>query len=161
MISKSDLLGSVAVAAKGSSANGGFNIRADAITFLKTLSASFERIQFVSVVIEYKPAAAMTQAGLVTFGVDWNWSAAKTTRTAIAAYEPNATCAVWKPAKMKLPSSRLQSRLWYSTATTAAGLDAGPCIIAWAADAGNSGSAELVLGECWIHYKVRLAGTTS
>lgn len=160
-ITKSDLLGTVSVPAQQARQNGSYPIRCSGITFLKTLSASFERVKFLSVRIEYKPAAAMTQAGLVSMGMDWNWTDAKKTRADIAAYQPTATSAVWKSMQFTLPANRLQTRQWYSTDAGVAGLDAGPGTIAWAVESGNSGSTQLTLGEVWIHYSVMLSGTTS
>lgn len=156
-ISKLELCGTVKVEANKSSNAGSCSLYPPDLPFLSSLSKSFERIKWHSCALMYKPAASMTQAGLFSMGVDWNWSTAQTTRKKIAAYQPTCTTSVWKEVTMSLPPQRLQSRLWYST-EAASGPDSGPGVIAWAADSAG-GSAGVTLGEIWVQYRVTLSGT--
>lgn len=154
---KMELCGNISVPASSNNAHGSCSLSAQVPPFLKTISKSFERIKWLSVTITYRSAVSMTQAGLVTVGVDWNWETPKSTRQDVSAYSPTQTCPVFKELTMVLPPSRLQSRLWYSTKETS-GVDAGPGQIIWAVDATTG---PLTLGELWITYDVVLSGTTA
>lgn len=158
-ISKTELLGSIKVDANKTSASGSYKLQVSDIPYLKKLGACFERIQWFSLRVMYKPATSMTQAGLVSMGMDWNWSNAQNTRKTIACYTPTATNAVWKENSFTCPRKMLQSRAWYSTQEDDT-VDAGPGLIAWAVDAAG-GTAGLTVGEIWIVYKVVLAGTVA
>lgn len=156
-ISKLELCGTVKIDAKATASNGTCSLYPPDLPFLNTLAKSFERIKWLSCTVMYKSASSMTQAGLFSMGVDWNWTGPETTRKKIAGYSPTTTTAVWKETTMVLPPSRLQSRLWYST-SEAASADAGPGQIAWAADSAG-GTSGVTLGEVWVQYRVTLSGT--
>lgn len=161
-IGKLELCASIKVEKNKSAANGSCQLLASTPPFLKTLSKSFERIRWNLCKVHYKPAVAMTQGGLITVGMDWNWSDAKTTRSDLSSYQPTATSVVWKEFSMVLPPARLQSRLWYSTGATALDkVDAGPGIVVWAVDTAADASSDLVVGELWLEYRVVLSGTTA
>lgn len=157
VLEKSELLGTVAVPAGKSKANDKLSLQCPDLPFLSKLSACYERVKWLSAAVTYRPGCSMTQAGLITMGMDWNWSATATERKNIACYSPNVSSAVWKESSFTLPSSRLQSRLYYSTEAKDSA-DAGPGILVWAVDSvgGNSG---VTCGEIWIRYKVLLSGT--
>lgn len=149
----------MAVAANAKEAHGTFGLQVKDLAFLKKIGACFERIQWQMIRVMYKPAASMTQAGLVTIGMDWNWSNAQVTRKTISCYSPTMTGAVWKENSFVCPTKMLQSRLWYST-VDADDNDSGPGMIAWAIDAAG-GNAGFTAGEIWAEYRVVLSGTVA
>lgn len=158
-ILKTELLGTIKVDPSKSTASGNFKLQVAAIPYLKKLGSCFERVKWQSLRVMYKPATSMTQAGLVSIGMDWNWSNAQVAREKIACYSPTMTNAVWKENSFTAPQKMLQSRTWYSTVEDDS-VDAGPGIIAWAIDA-SAGATGLTAGEVWITYKVVLAGTVA
>lgn len=103
-----------------------------------------------------------TYGGLIAYGADWNFSIEKTkvNRLIATSLTPNSTHAVWadsQPRPLRLPSSLLNSRKFYSH-NGSAGIDAGPARIVWSAT-GTKKSEDTTLGEIWCDYKVTLSGT--
>lgn len=158
VITKLELCETIKVDASKPSAAGKCSLQVADFPFLKTLSASFERIKWHHCRVMYKPAASMVTPGLLTMGVDWSWSNVADVRKKIAAYTPTATTPVWKEVSMTLPSQRLQSRIWYSTRESDT-IDSGPGIIAFAVES-PGGASGVTIGELWIEYTVTLSGTS-
>lgn len=159
MLGKLELCEVIKVEATKTTASGKCSLQVGDFAYLKNIGKCFERIRWLSVRVIYKPAVAMTTAGMVSFGVDWNWSGQATTRKTISSYTPTVGTTVWKEAQLVLPASRLQSRLWYSIATPDT-VESGPGQVCWAVDA-SGGQSGLTVGELWIEYRVLFSGTTS
>lgn len=160
-LQRRELLGTVKVASNATSATGHFDILPDSFSLLKTIAASFDRIQWKRLNVYYKPAVGSTVGGLVTVGMDWDWSTSdNVNRAKISGLTPSFTCAVWQDNESKpmvLPSQRLMSRLWY-TPKIGEYVDKGPGKLHWAADI-EAFKAEKVFGELWVDYSVIMQGT--
>lgn len=157
-LAKLELVQSISVKAGQSTASGSVKLIAVGLPFLKTISASFERIQFLRVRVIYKTLVGTVRDGGVTMGVDWNFKDPETSRSKIACYTPTQSGPVFREFSMTLPPGKLQSRKWYLT--TSEGLDGGPGIVAWAVDAPTS-KEDVVYGEIWVSYEVILSGTSA
>lgn len=162
VLSKLELCDTLKVAASQTTATGQCDLKPSSLPFLSNISKCFERIKWLRVRAMYKPAASMTQAGLVSVGVDWNWSGTATTRKQVACYTPNNSGPVWKEFVVQLPANRLQSRLWYNISSDPkfGPAEQGPAQVVWAIDA-SGGSSGLTAGELWVEYTVVLSGTTA
>lgn len=127
--------------------------------FLKTLYNSFERIKYLKLNIRYKSAVGTMQGGMVTYAIDWSLSASGKDRTALSSYTPNCSHPVWQTSNgLTLPVSRLQSRTWYVSNSSADAIDKCPARLLVAADA-TAGQTDLTVGELWVDYHVVLSGT--
>lgn len=130
------------------------------LPWLSKLAAVFQCWQVIRAEIEWRPAVGTTVPGMVTWGFDWMSKKApsSTTRNSILALTPVVDSPVWKPARMVLPVSRLQTRKWYSVCRLDKGkypddsLDFYPGYVLSAIHK-NGG------GELWLHYTVKLFGT--
>lgn len=127
-------------------------------TWLKTLSKAFEKYQWLSLKTMWKPAVGTTVGGLVTQGIRWDVTDQNPlARTEIVAHTPNRTHAVWEDGErlpLVVPPSRLQTRKWYMVGEK--GSDGGPGQL----EIGVSTSEkDVLLGELWVEYSIRLAGT--
>lgn len=161
VISRSELVHSCTTGADGL-ANGNVNIRPDSFSFLKGFAKSFDRTKWQRVAFSYRPAVGTTVGGLISMGVDWDFSSNATTRAKICGLSPNVSFACWENTEKRplvLPSSRLMSRDWYSNSTTsvAVAYDTGPGILSWAVEAPSAKST--VVGEIWVDYTVTMCGT--
>lgn len=175
VISRSEMVVSVTT---GSTANVGGAFILDAINFswLANLAKAFERLRWLSLAIEWRPAVGTTTDGTIALGVDWGSSSADTLqlrrglwglhasvdRKEVLACTPNSDSPLWQPVKMmQLPVSRLQSRDWYeipvNTSTKVAVYDRAPGSVVYYATAGASKTC----GEIWVHYTVLMSGTRS
>lgn len=132
--------------------------------FLKSIGAVFERIQWLSLQVYWKPAVGTTYGGLVTYGVDWDFQGGTSlTRAQISCYTPTVSHALWQDAQrtpMVLPPARLKGRNWY-TPDSGDDVDKGPGRILIAADGQSSTVGSVPLGEIWACYKVKFSGTRS
>lgn len=136
-----------------------YKLLPDTFSLLKGIAANFERIRWLKLKFYYKTGVSTMTGGMMTMGVDWDWSAPQTSRDKIAAYTPSQSFAIWKDMEstpLVLPSSRLQSRAWY-TPSSLTTIDAGPGIVAAAVNlqANTTG----IIGEVWAEYTVLLSGT--
>lgn len=157
-----ELLRSFKLPANKTEANDWVDIHPDNFSLLKNVAKSFERMRWNSVKIFWKPAVGTTFGGLVTVGIDWDLSSAKTDRQGISAYTPSQSFSVWQDTQsnpLVLPPNRLQSRQWYTREGNVQ-QDRIPAKICWAVDA-SSQAAEVMLGEFWVEYELILSGTTS
>lgn len=163
-ISRKELFKSIRTDATGKDANysdlvpSNFNV-------LKKLSHSFERIRWLKCHVYYKPAVGTTKGGLVTVGIDWDFSApeiVKIDRKLATGYTPSATCAIWddmEPTKMVLPPGKLMSRQWYHLSSTGTSdrYDEAPGRLVYAVESGDA--KDMTVGEIWVEYTVVMSGT--
>lgn len=159
-LTRTELIDSLRIPANSSAAHGHIDIIPDSFSFLKNLFKSFERLRWKKFNVYYKPAVGTSYGGLVTVGVDWDFSGTGDTRTQVASYTPTFTVAAWADNQnrpMVLPPNRLQSKNWY-TPRSDDWEDKGPGRLAWAVEgAGNTN--EVTLGEIWVAYTVQFMGT--
>lgn len=129
-------------------------------TWLKGLAKVFEKYQWLSLKFMWKPAVGTTVGGLVTTGIRWD-KTEKTpaARTEIVAHTPNRTHAIWEDGEkfpLVIPADKLQTRKWYILAGKDADSGPGQLEVGVTSNATNS-----TLGELWVDYAVRMAGTQS
>lgn len=128
------------------------------LKFLAGLYKNFERIQWLNVRISFKPAVGTTFGGLISYGFDYTSKLTALTRSQIAALTPNRSHACWVDSTnqpLAIPREMLQSRKWYVDSGDL--IDQGPGRVLMAAS--FTGPANTMLGEFWIDYEVKLAGT--
>nr|AYP67543.1 hypothetical protein [Blue fish point virus] len=146
-------------ALKASAATGHVDLTPDSFSFLKGLAKSFDHVKWVKLNIFYKPAVGTSFGGLVSFGIDWDWSTpAGADRKKISALTPNVSFAAWSDTQAKplaLPVSKLQAMPWYSPTATSWPLK-GPGKLHWSAAAVTE---DRVVGELWASYTVKMTGT--
>lgn len=155
-----ELAATVKVAAAAIEAHGSFSINPTSFPYLKMLSLAFERSKWHSVKIVWRPAVSVTTAGMISYGINWDFAEAATTRERISAYTPSAAHALWVDGVNKplvLPQGKLQSRAWYNHLSKTS-IDAGPAELVYAVTAPKN-AAEVIVGEFWITYKITLQGT--
>lgn len=141
------------------------------LPWLKNLAKVFERVRWLSLVIEYRPAVGANTAGTVAIGVDWMSQSAnvvhrdgllvrdleEVSKSNVLACTPSVDAPVWQRIpSLVVPASRLQSRQWYevvdSVTSTTNFIDVSPGFVAFYTTAANA-------GEIWLSYKVHLSGT--
>lgn len=140
--------------------SGGVLLAPEKLNWLDSLSKSFDRYRWDSVVLEYVPGVGTTTSGFVAYGMDWGLpvsSTLKPDRDQVLACTPVVDNPVWQRSKFWLPKDQLQSRKWYSLDIdiTKDPLDACPGSILWHTTSRTAGT----LGEIWIEYRVTLQGT--
>lgn len=127
--------------------------------FMRSLSKAFERIQWLSCHIYWKPAVGTTAGGLVSYAIDWDSDANNVSRTDMSGYTPVLTHAVWQDSQktpMVLPPSRLMSRKWYLFDHSGAdNVDKQPGRLLVSAETTDP----MLVGELWIRYHVKFSGT--
>lgn len=133
-------------------------LRPSEMTWLKTVAKAFEKYQWMGVKVFWKPAVGTTVGGLVSLGMRWEETATPPSkRTEIVALTPNRTHAVWEDGESKplvIPADKLQTRKWYIQG--ADGSDGSPGQV----EIGVSTSeVNKLLGEVWVEYSIRMAGT--
>lgn len=164
-LSKSELLGSIVVPVADKKVIKYYGIVPAEIPWLKTLTSSFELVVWESVRFTYRPAVAMTQAGLVTIGVEYTDSDKHKPmdRPQTAALTPSTGGPVWKEHSVSVPKARLQARRAYPINPDVTGLTLNelymPGYLAVAVEAAST--ADLTVGEVWINYTILLSGTRS
>lgn len=173
MLARSELLLEVKTDADGK-ASGSVLIDPVNFPFLKTISASFERIRWNAVHVEWRPAVGANTDGMVALGYDWAEAGDLVTvagrlclaslkaveRSSVLARTPNRDAPVWQSIKSwTIPAAKLQSRQWYVLAggNKAPSIDRAPGSLMWAV----SGAGGKTMGEVWVTYSVRLMGTTA
>lgn len=142
--------------------------------WLGGLSKCFEKYQWVSLALDYIPDVGTTKDGSVAWGIDWGSSNATLTqgmcplrgavyavgsydRASVVALTPSAVVPLWKPNKLVVPSNVLQTRKWYSVATSSTSKavdDFAPGSVAYFVTA-----AAGTVGDVWATYRVNFAGT--
>lgn len=169
-VQRLELLKSVqATTDSNTSTAGTIAIQPASCTWLKNLSASFERYRWESVQIFWRGAAGTTFGGLMAFGVDWAGakklsSVSVIDRSKVVGLTPLCDVPLYTDSQNRplvLPRQYLNSRQWYSLSggKTTAEEDLGLGNLAYSAyhDAVTSSK---FLGEFWIRYRVTLQGST-
>lgn len=123
---------------------------------LHKFAGIYERITWHSAKVWWRPSLGTTEAGMVTYGVDWDLKNTDAlTRAQIALYTPSASHAVWMDTSSKpliLPAARLSSRKIMFFSQEANSIDGSPaCLVALSTHAKGG-------GEFWIEYTVTLSG---
>lgn len=164
VVTRSELVGSVAMAAAGTG-TGSINMYPDSSSFawLHKLRSAFDRIEWMSATLCWKPFVGTQASGSVAFGVDWNSQPGTTTRAKVQACTPVYESPVWQSGSLSLPNRYLMTRKVYLLESSVL-QDKQPGVIVWAL-AGvvspKDKDASIVFGEIWCTYKVRLSGTTA
>lgn len=133
---------------------------AECMPWLHKLAAAFERIEWLSATLCWKPFVGTSASGSVAFGVDWNSNAEDPVkREKVLATTPVYESPVWQSGQLQLPLSMLMSRRQYMIAAKDL-VDRQPGTLIWSL-AGLDSAAAKSVGELWVIYRVRLSGTTA
>lgn len=130
------------------------------LTWLHKLRSAFDRIEWISASLEWKPFVGTQTNGSIAFGVDWNsllTEGTTVTREKVQACTPVYETPVWQGGKLNLPKKYLMTRRVYLLEAANAE-DKSPGTIMVSA---VGGSANVTLGEIWCRYRVRLSGTSA
>lgn len=130
------------------------------LPYLYRLYQIYDRVQWESLTIYYRPSVGTTTNGVVSYGIDWNSENSMSSRSQVLSLSPVADHAVWQTTEnnpIRTPKDLLQSRKWFTTqdAGDKSKFDLGPGSVIWATSTGSTAS----VGELWVEYKVRLVGT--
>lgn len=135
-----------------------FSLDPTSLSWLKKLSKAFEKYQWMSVRVFWKPAVGTTVGGMVTLGMKWEHTDQKPAkREEIVALTPNRTLAVWEDGEKQplvLPAARLMTRKWYILGAKEE--DKTPGFIQYGV---STSEVNKLLGEIWVEYTIRMAGT--
>lgn len=163
VVTRTELVGSVIQASSGDG-TGSINMFPDASAFawLHKVRSAFDRIEWMSATLHWKPFVGTNTSGSIAYGVDWNSSVVSLTRAKVQATTPVYESPVWQSGQLALPARYLMSRKVYLLEAENT-VDKQPGTIIWAlAGTGNPPSTgRITFGEIWCTYKVRLSGTTS
>lgn len=157
LVSRTELL--CLIEHKGSVTSGKESLTPDSNTmpWLAKLVVAFDRIEWLSASLCWKPFVGTQTSGSIAFGVDWNSAVSDSiTRGKVQSCTPVYETPVWQSGNLTLPRKMLMSRKFYSLGTGEP-TDKQPGVLVWAL----AGTTASQLGEIWITYKVRLSGTTS
>lgn len=161
-ISRSELLKAIVLPKNTAEAKGHIDIVPGSFSFLANVANSFEQLRWDSLQFFYKPAVGTTYGGLVSFGVDWDFSSSDLSRDKISGFTPNQTCAAWQDTEknpMVCPVGRLRNVPWYLPNSKTAGFELkGPGKLMYAVN-GTSPTTDFTVGELWARYRVTMQGT--
>nr|QOI91430.1 capsid [Guangzhou sobemo-like virus]QOI91434.1 capsid [Guangzhou sobemo-like virus]QOI91438.1 capsid [Guangzhou sobemo-like virus]UBJ26033.1 capsid protein [Sichuan mosquito sobemo-like virus]BEJ26065.1 capsid protein [Wenzhou sobemo-like virus 4] len=131
------------------------------MAWLYKLSKNFSQIVWHTAKLEYRPAVGAMKDGSLVVGVDWNPIADAPDKAKVQSMTPNFQVPVWQKKELTIPSSRLQSRKFYSTETdsTIPLIDRVPCEVLAYISCSKS-SDDQYFGDIWVHYNVTLMGPT-
>lgn len=161
-ISRTELLGAISYPSAG---DGSGNIplypTSEHLAWLQKVCAAFERIEWLSAVVHWKPFVGTNTAGSVAFGVDWNSVIGTVSRAKVQSCTPVYESPIWQAGQLVLPQKYLMTRRFYLLESKQ-DADKQPGIVLWAlAGAAKPSVGSTEYGELWVTYKVRLSGTTS
>lgn len=127
-------------------------------SFLKTLSKSFDRVTWHSLVVEYKPYSSAMNSGSVAVGMDWNYSTRSdaVTREKALACTPSLHTPVYVSKAISLPTNQLMSRRQYIIGGDQKDASPGQLLVSCSGD-----KASLYAGDLFIRYSVTLSGTNT
>lgn len=138
-----------------------FNLHPDFCSFMKRMSALFDRISWRRAIVHWKPAVGTTEAGLIAYGMDWDSMAvANVTKEYVTALTPVAENPVWQMSTLTLPPNRLMTRKEYriiNAPTNEQVFEAQPGALCYSC----SGDKTKVMGEFWLTYTVVFFGTST
>lgn len=156
VVTRCELLDAVVVSTAASVGSVALLPSSTALSWLHKLRSAFDRIEWLSAKLHWKPFVGTQTSGSVAFGVDWNSVAATVTRAKVQACTPVYESPVWQAGNLNLPARYLMSRkVYHFDATDEA--DRQPGKLIWAV----AGASAATVGEIWCTYKVRLSGTTA
>lgn len=164
-IKRTEMLKEVQATASRSDTFDTIPLSTDQFAYLKTLANNFENVQWNSIRIFWVPAVGTNSNGMITYGCDYKFTKAKTTRSDITSFTPSASHPIWcdttnKP--LTVPKVNLMTRKFYSTGTPTSNdqRDYAPLSLSYGANHDNK-SAVWSLGEFWISYSLTLSGTSA
>nr|QRW42218.1 MAG: capsid protein [Marma virus] len=130
--------------------------------WLFKLSKNFSQIVWKSARLEYRPAVGAMKDGSLVVGIDWNPITSAPDKAKVQSMTPSFQVPVWQKKEMTIPSTRLQSRKYYSTdsSATTAIIDRVPCEVLAYITASADANNDQYYGDIWIHYNVILQGPT-
>lgn len=162
-LSRCELMVSLVIKKGTSTSTGHVDLIPSSFSFLKGIAKSFDRLKWNNMRVFYKPAVGTVYGGLVSYGVDWDFSTtAELKRPAISGLTPNYSLAAHADSEkspLVLPSRRIQSRLWYSPNSGTEYKDMGPGKLMWAVDGMSADKSDVTVGELWVAYSVTMQGT--
>lgn len=131
----------------------------EAMAWLAKLLVAFDRIEWLTVSLEWRPFVGTQRAGSIAYSMDWDSSlaAADVNRVKVQSGTPVYECPIWQSGRMHLPTKMLMTRRSYAVHATEKS-DRQPGNLIWALAGAD---ADGTVGEIWITYKVRLSGTTA
>lgn len=164
VVSRSEMLSTLSSTQAVGTAFGQIDLfpTSSSMSWLAKLVVAFERIEWLSATLVYKPFVGTTTNGSICFGVDWNSSvslSADNARAKVQASTPVFEAPIWQTGKLPLPSSMLMSRRFYTLSSSTEKPDHQPGIVIWSMT--NSPGNSEILGELWVDYRVRLSGTSA
>lgn len=167
VVSRSELLTTVTTGDDGTVGSSKVLIPAS-LPWLANLAKAFERVRWLSVQIEYRPAVGANTDGTIALGFDWGtptvkaveggWQLVHTIdKAAVLSCTPCADGPVWSKNRMSVPQPRLQSRAWYELSEDVKDnfFDYSPGSLCWF----SQGAAKKTMGELWVHYRLQMSGT--
>lgn len=130
------------------------------MAWLAKLTVAFDRIEWLSCQLVWKPFVGTSKSGSLAMGVDWDssFAANSITRDKVQAATPVYESPIWQSGTMRLPAKMLMTRKAYSLHSVEAP-DKQPGQVLWSLAGVDDDLREV--GEIWITYKVRLSGTTA
>lgn len=130
--------------------------------WLSKLTKNFSQIVWKSARLEYRPAVGTMKDGSLVVGIDWNPISSSPDKAKVQSMTPNFQVPVWQKKEMTIPSSRLQSRKFYSTDSSSSTdiIDKVPCEVLAYISCTKDAVNKQYFGDIWIHYNVILQGPT-
>lgn len=167
-ISRSELLTDVTTDATTGSTGGSKVLIPNSLPWLANLAKAFERVRWLSLQIEYRPAVGANTDGTMALGFDWGTPHVKQEvdgwclvhaidKASVLACTPCADGPVWSRNRLTVPTTRLQSRAWYELSEDVKDnfFDYSPGSLCWYA----KGATSKTMGELWVHYRLQMSGT--
>nr|QHA33870.1 putative coat protein [Atrato Sobemo-like virus 5] len=160
-VKRAELFCEITAEAKGttSASNNGIWPTTEVLPWLQKLSKNFSQIVWKSIKIEYRPAVGTMKDGSLVVGIEWNDDGITPTKASVQNCTPNFQTPVWQRKEMVLPSSRLQSRKFFSLKSTDLGVDRMPGSLVTFLSC-SAGTGKQYFGDIWLHYHVVLMGPT-
>lgn len=159
LVQRTELLSAVTVSSTVTSGFINLVPSATVLSWLQKVFVAFERIEWVSATLLYKPFVSASTSGSIAVGFDWDSTvsnASSVSRASVQASTPVYESPVWQNGRVVLPRKMLMTRRYYSKVGSES-IDLQPCQIIWAV----AGASAATLGELWLEYKVKLSGTSA
>lgn len=157
--SRCELLVALTTAGSPAAVKGGIEVWPSKFSFLGNIAKVYDNYRWNSLEFYYKPAVGTTVGGMVSMGMDWNYSKTEpSSRTALSGLSPNVTGPLWQDTQsrpMRLPTSRIMTRQWYSTNSKEDASNQGPGRLLYAVDCEKA----TMVGEIWCKYSIHFSGT--
>lgn len=135
----------------------GKSVDTDTMPWFRKLASCFERVRFSRFDLEYIPTASAMTTGTIVVGMDWDGpGTSATTFAQVASFSPTMTTSVGQKAELRIPASRLNSRLWYDLENDTA---AEPFASVVSAVLMDSSPTKKAVGIVYVHYTAHFMGT--